>query len=85
MATACPSTTAYISIHNMTSWMIDEFGSEDLRKKVVPKLASGEYLSSYCLTEPWSGSDAAGLKASAQLKGSKWVLNGTKAFVSGAG
>ena len=85
MATACPSTTAYISIHNMTSWMIDEFGSEKTRKEFVPKLANGEYLSSYCLTEPWSGSDAASLKASAEQKGSKWILNGTKAFVSGAG
>ncbi len=85
LATACPSTTAYISIHNMTAWMIDEFGSKKIRKEFVPKLASGEYLSSYCLTEPWSGSDAASLKASAQKKGSKWILNGTKAFVSGAG
>ncbi len=85
LATACPSTTAYISIHNMTAWMIDQFGSEKTRKEFVPKLASGEHLSSYCLTEPWSGSDAASLKASATQKGSKWILNGTKAFVSGAG
>ncbi|MGI9549366.1 MAG: acyl-CoA dehydrogenase family protein [Bdellovibrionales bacterium] len=85
LATACPSTTAYISIHNMTSWMVDEFGSEQIRKEFVPQLAQGKYLSSYCLTEPWSGSDAAGLKTTAQLKNSKWILNGTKAFVSGAG
>ena len=85
LAKACPSTTAYISIHNMVAWMIDEFGSEALRKEFVLKMAKGEWLGSYCLTEPWSGSDAAGLKAIAQKKGDKWILNGTKAFVSGAG
>lgn len=85
LAKACPSTTAYISIHNMVAWMIDEFGSKALRKEFVPKMAKGEWLGSYCLTEPWSGSDAAGLKATAQKKGDKWILNGTKAFVSGAG
>ena len=85
LAKACPSTTAYISIHNMVAWMIDEFGSEFLRKEFVPKMVSGEHLGSYCLTEPWSGSDAAGLKATAKKKGDQWILNGTKAFVSGAG
>lgn len=85
MAKVCPSTTAYISIHNMTAWMIDEFGSEFLRKEYVPNMAKGKFLGSYCLTEPWSGSDAAGLKASAEKKQRRWVLNGTKAFVSGAG
>ena len=85
LAKACPSTTAYISIHNMVAWMIDEFGNEDIRKKFVPKMTQGEWLGSYCLTEPWSGSDAAGLKATAQKQGDKWLLNGTKAFVSGAG
>ena len=85
LAKACPSTTAYISIHNMVAWMIDEFGNEDIRKKFVPKMTQGEWLGSYCLTEPWSGSDAAGLKATAQRQGDKWLLNGTKAFVSGAG
>lgn len=85
MAKACPSTTAYISIHNMTAWMIDEFGSEFLRKQFVPKMAKGEWLGSYCLTEPWSGSDAAGLKSTAVKKEGHWILNGTKAFVSGAG
>ncbi len=85
LAKACPSTTAYISIHNMVAWMIDEFGSTALRKEFVPKMASGEWLGSYCLTEPWSGSDSAGLKATAQKKDSKWILNGAKAFVSGAG
>ena len=85
LAVFCPSTTAYISIHNMTARMIDEFGSEELRKKFVPKMARGEWLGSYCLTEPWSGSDAAALKATAKKQGSHWILNGTKAFVSGAG
>ena len=81
----CPSTTAYISIHNMTCWMIDEFGSEILRKKYGEKMAKAELLGSYCLTEPWSGSDAASLKARAKKEKNEWVLNGTKAFVSGAG
>lgn len=85
LAKACPSTTAYISIHNMVAWMVDEFGSESIRKNFVPSLASGEHLGSYCLTEPWSGSDAASLKATAKKEGTQWVLNGTKAFVSGAG
>lgn len=85
LSKACPSTTAYISIHNMTAWMIDEFGSDFLRKKFVPSMTKGESLGSYCLTEPWSGSDAAGLKATAKKEKGQWVLNGTKAFVSGAG
>ena len=85
MAKVCPSTTAYISIHNMVAWMIDEFGSEFLRKEFVPPMASGKKLGSYCLTEPWSGSDSAGLKATAEKKQGQWILNGTKTFVSGAG
>lgn len=85
LAVACPSTAAYISIHNMTAWMIDEFGNENIREKFVPKMAKGEWLGSYCLTEPWSGSDAASLKTTAQKKEGKWILNGTKSFVSGAG
>ncbi|MBC6415277.1 MAG: acyl-CoA dehydrogenase family protein [Bdellovibrionales bacterium] len=85
LAQACPSTTAYISIHNMTAWMIDEFGSDSLRKEFVPSMVSAENLGSYCLTEPWSGSDAASLKTKAKKENSQWVLNGTKSFVSGAG
>ena len=85
LAKACPSTTAYISIHNMTAWMIDEFGSDFLRKEFVPKMAEGTWLGSYCLTEPWSGSDAASLKAVAKKEQNHWILNGTKSFVSGAG
>ncbi len=85
MAKACPSTTAYISIHNMVAWTIDTYGTESLRKKFVPKMIQGEYLGSYCLTEPWSGSDSAGLKTTAKKQGGKWLLKGTKTFVSGAG
>ena len=85
LAKACPSTTAYISIHNMVAWMIDEFGSDFLRKSFVPAMANGDCLGSYCLTEPWSGSDAASLKATAKKEKGEWILNGTKAFVSGAG
>ena len=85
LAAACPSTTAYITIHNMVSWMIDRFAKEEVRKEICPDLASGRYLGSYCLTEPGSGSDAAGLKSTAVKKGSSYIINGTKAFISGAG
>jgi len=85
LAAACPSTTAYITIHNMVSWMTDEFGNDEIRKNVCPDLASGKLLGSYCLTEPGSGSDAAGLKTTAVKKGNKYIINGTKAFISGAG
>ncbi|MDR4952839.1 acyl-CoA dehydrogenase family protein [Chryseobacterium sp. ES2] len=85
LAAACPSTTAYITIHNMVSWMIDEFGNEEIRKQLCPDLSSGTLLGSYCLTEPGSGSDAAALKTTAVKKGSKYIINGTKAFISGAG
>ena len=83
LSKACPSTTAYISIHNMVTWMIDEFAKESVRKTLVPKMVSGKLLGSYCLTEPWSGSDAAGLKTQAKKQGDRWILNGTKCFVSG--
>ncbi len=85
LAAACPSTTAYITIHNMVTWMVDHFGSNELRSKFCPELASGKKLGSYCLTEPGSGSDAASLKTKAEKKGSHYILNGTKAFVSGGG
>ena len=85
LARGCASTAAYISIHNMASWMIDRFGGEDQRKRFLPQLASMEHFASYCLTEPGSGSDAASLKASARLDGEHFVLNGTKAFTSGGG
>lgn len=83
LATACPSTAAYLSIHNMVSWMIDQYADESLRKLWLPKLASMEVLSSYCLTEPSSGSDAASLKTTAIREGEEYILNGAKAFISG--
>jgi alkylation response protein AidB-like acyl-CoA dehydrogenase len=86
LATGCPSTAAYLSIHNMVAWMIDRFGSPDLIARFMPKLATMERLSSYCLTEPGAGSDAAALKTRAQRDGnSSYVLDGVKQFISGAG
>ncbi len=79
------STAAFISIHNMATWMIDSFGSDDLRGRYVPRLTTMELIASYCLTEPGSGSDAAGLRTTAKRDGDHWVLNGSKAFISGAG
>jgi len=79
------STAAFISIHNMAAWMIDKFGSDDLRARYVPRLTTMEMIASYCLTEPGSGSDAAGLRTTAKRDGDDWVLNGSKAFISGAG
>jgi alkylation response protein AidB-like acyl-CoA dehydrogenase len=79
------SVAAFISIHNMASWMIDRFGSEDLRRRYLPRLTSMELIASYCLTEPGSGSDAVAMKTTARKDGDQYVLNGTKAFISGAG
>jgi alkylation response protein AidB-like acyl-CoA dehydrogenase len=79
------STAAFLSIHNMASWMIDKFGSAALREQFLPRLASMELIASYCLTEPGSGSDAAGLRTTAVRDGDHYVLNGSKAFISGAG
>jgi alkylation response protein AidB-like acyl-CoA dehydrogenase len=79
------STAAFLSIHNMASWMIDRFGSEALRRKYLPRLANMELIASYCLTEPGSGSDAAALRTTARRDGDHYVLNGSKAFISGAG
>ena len=79
------STAAYMSIHNMASWMIDKFGSNDLRNKYLPRLTTMELIASYCLTEPGSGSDAAALRTTAVLDGDSYILNGSKAFISGAG
>lgn len=81
----CPSIAAYISIHNMCTWMVDSFGSEQQRAHWVPKLCSMEKLVSYCLTEPNSGSDAAALATSANKDSDELVLNGSKAFISGGG
>jgi alkylation response protein AidB-like acyl-CoA dehydrogenase len=83
LAAGCPSTAAYISIHNMASWMIDRFGTDDQRTKFLPRLCTMEHMASYCLTEPGSGSDAAALRTRAVRDGDDYVLNGTKAFISG--
>lgn len=83
LAAACPSTAAYLSIHNMASWMIDHYASETLRQKWLPRLVTMEALSSYCLTEPSSGSDSASLQTTAVRDGDDFILNGTKAFISG--
>ncbi len=85
LARACPSTAAYISIHNMATWMIARFGPADLARRLVPDLAAMELFASYCLTEPNAGSDAASLRTRAERDGDHYVLNGTKAFISGAG
>ena len=79
------STAAFISIHNMASWMIDRFGSDVLRQKYLPRLTSMELIASYCLTEPGSGSDAAAMRSTACRDGDHYVLNGSKAFISGGG
>ncbi len=79
------STAAFISIHNMATWMIDSVGSAELRARYVPALVTMEKIASYCLTEPGSGSDAAALRTTAVRDGDHWVLNGSKAFISGAG
>jgi hypothetical protein len=85
LAAACVSTAAYLSIHNMAAWMIDRFGAREQRSRFLPKLMSMAYFASYCLTEPGSGSDAAALATRAVRDGDDYVLNGTKAFISGGG
>ncbi len=85
MAYGCPATSAFISIHNMASWMIDRFASAELKARYLPDLVTMERIASYCLTEPGSGSDAAALKTTARLDGDHYVVNGTKQFISGAG
>ncbi len=85
LAAADPTTSAFLSIHNMVAWMIDRFGSDAQREKWVPGLASAELLGSYCLTEPGAGSDAAALKTRAVRDGDSYVISGAKQFISGAG
>lgn len=85
LATACVSTAAYLSIHNMVSWLIDQYATNELRQTWLPKLVTMEVLGSYCLTEPSAGSDAASLKTTAVRDGDEYILNGTKAFISGGG
>lgn len=83
LSSACPSTAAYISIHNMASWMIDSFGNAQQRARWLPKLMTMDHFASYCLTEPGAGSDAASLRTKAVRDGDDYVLNGSKAFISG--
>jgi alkylation response protein AidB-like acyl-CoA dehydrogenase len=85
LAAACPSTAAYLSIHNMAAWMIDRFGTREQRARWLPGLTGMKAFASYCLTEPSSGSDAASLSTRARRNGEDYVLNGTKAFISGGG
>jgi alkylation response protein AidB-like acyl-CoA dehydrogenase len=85
MAYGCPSTSAFISIHNMASWMIDRFGSATVKSKYLPSMVTMERMGSYCLTEPGSGSDAAALKTRAVRVGDEYVVSGSKAFISGGG
>lgn len=85
LSAGCTSTAAFISIHNMASWMIDRFGNDAQREKWLPRLSTMELIASYCLTEPGAGSDAASLRTKAAKDGDHYVLNGTKAFISGAG
>ena len=85
LATGCPTVSAFISIHNMASWMIDHFGSDAQRQKWLPRLCTMELIASYALTEPGAGSDAAALSTRAVRDGDHYVLNGQKQFISGAG
>ncbi len=85
MAYGCPATSAFLSIHNMASWMIDSFASAELKQRYLPDLVGMDRMASYCLTEPGSGSDAAALKTVARRDGDDYVVSGTKQFISGAG
>jgi alkylation response protein AidB-like acyl-CoA dehydrogenase len=85
MAYGCPSTSAFISIHNMAAWMIDRFGAPAVKDKYLPSLVTMDRLASYCLTEPGSGSDAAALKTRAVRDGDHYIVTGTKQFISGGG
>nr|WP_319552684.1 acyl-CoA dehydrogenase family protein [uncultured Vibrio sp.] len=85
LSMGCTSTTAFMTIHNMVSWMIASFASDVVKAQFCPKLVTGKWLGSYCLTEPNAGSDAASLITSATKKGNQYILNGSKTFISGAG
>jgi alkylation response protein AidB-like acyl-CoA dehydrogenase len=85
LSAACVSTAAFISIHSMAGWMIDRFGTPEQRRRYLPNMCRMAKIASYCLTEPGSGSDAAALKTRAERQGDHYVLNGTKAFISGGG
>ncbi|WP_417684273.1 isobutyryl-CoA dehydrogenase [Roseibium sp.] len=85
LSKGCTSTAAYISIHNMAAWMIDTYGSDEIRQAYLPDLCSMQRFASYCLTEPGSGSDAASLRTTAREDGDHYLVNGSKAFISGGG
>eukprot|EP01121_Diplochlamys_sp_Union-15-3_P015092 TRINITY_DN4925_c0_g1_i3.p1 TRINITY_DN4925_c0_g1~~TRINITY_DN4925_c0_g1_i3.p1 ORF type:complete len:334 (+),score=61.40 TRINITY_DN4925_c0_g1_i3:64-1065(+) len=85
LSTACVSTTAYLSIHNMCAGMIDTYGTKEQKEQFLPKICEMEYFSSYCLTEPNSGSDAAALRTKAVKRGDHYYLTGEKSFISGGG
>ncbi|OBK73163.1 acyl-CoA dehydrogenase family protein [Mycobacterium sp. 1164985.4] len=85
LATADPTVAAFLSIHNMCTWMVDTYGTPEQRKSLVPRLASMELIASYCLTEPGAGSDASALRTKAVRDGDHYVLDGVKQFISGAG
>jgi len=81
----CPTTSAFLSIHNMASWMIDQFGSAEVKARYLPGLVTMDLMASYCLTEPGSGSDAAALRTTARRDGDDYLVSGAKQFISGAG
>jgi len=85
LSMGCTSTTAFMTIHNMVTWMVASFANEEVKDAFCPKLITGEFLGSYCLTEPNAGSDAASLTTSATKQGDNYILNGGKTFISGAG
>ncbi|ESP92165.1 MULTISPECIES: acyl-CoA dehydrogenase family protein [Pseudoalteromonas] len=85
LSMGCTATTAMLTIHNMATWMIASFGTDEVKNQYMDQLVMGELLASYCLTEPGSGSDAASLKTKAVLEGDEYILNGSKMFISGAG
>lgn len=85
LSQGCTSTSAFLSIHNMANWMIDSFGSNELKERFVPDLCSMNKIASYCLTEAGAGSDAGNLKTKAKKDGDYYIVNGTKSFISGGG
>jgi alkylation response protein AidB-like acyl-CoA dehydrogenase len=85
LSTGCPCVASFLSIHNMVAWVVDGFGSDELKRRYLPRLATMELIASYCLTEPGAGSDAAALTTRARLSGGDYVLDGVKQFISGAG